>query len=239
MVKFPGILKCTDNLLREVESYLKVHNSTVLPEAAYDRFISKLAELLKCPESLMTISCCNFKTVPITIESLYSLLWRLSANKERLAAGYPVLYYPKYSFSGTEEIRFDSVVYKNGKYKTTIRVLTGPYAFGTFTCNFSDYGLNRIFRACGYDGRSYKVGRKDASLKGLFVIADLINVAEDPRIFKEVISDKDIIAFNRKHIISLREGKSSCPYKRGGSCLTCPECPKKCLASYREFKYYD
>lgn len=239
MVKFPTILKETDRLFKEVESYLKVHEATVLPEASYERFVAKLAQVMGCPESLMSVSCLSVKTSPLTIDILYPLLWRLAANKERLHTGYPVLYYPKYSFSGTEEIRFDSVVYKNGKYKTTVRVLTGPYAFGTFTCKFTDNGLNMIFPACGYCGRKYKVGRKDACLVGLFALADLVNVAEDPRIFQKIISDDDIIAFNRKHIISLREGKASCPYDRGGACVACPEFPRKCLASYREFSYYD
>lgn len=239
MVKYLSILRDTDNLFKEVESYLRIHESSVMPDSSYNRFICRLAELLGGSESNMFISCLSVKESPLTKSSLYSLLWRLTANRGRLLHGYPVLYYPKYAFSDIEEIKFESVVNKNGKYHTVIRVITGPYAFGTFSCKFSEMGMGFILSKCGYDGRTYKIGRKELCLSGLLGKAQLTNYAENPRIFEEIIPNDDIIAFNRKHIISLREGRASCPFNLGGRCPTCKEFSRNCLASYKEFKYYD
>lgn len=239
MVKYKSILTDTDSLYKDMDVYLKVHESSVMPDSAYNRFTHRLAELLGSSDTNMFISCLSVKESPLTKEALYSLLWRLVANRGRLLHGYPVLYYQKYTFTNIEEIKFESVVPKNGRYNTTIRVITGPYAFGTFKCKFSEMGVARILARCGYDGRKYKMGRKELCLPGLLAKAQLTNFEENPNIFTDIIPNQDIITFNRRFIIRLREGQLSCPCQHGGHCPICDEESRTCLASYKEFKYYD
>ena len=239
MVKYLSILRDTDNLYKEMETYLKVHEGAVMPDSSYNRFTHRLAELLGSSESNMFISCLCVKDSPFTKDKLYPLLWRLIANRGRLLHGYPVLFYPEYTFTDVEEIKFESIVYKKDRYNTTIRVITGPYAFGTFKCKFSEGGVARILSKCGYDGRTYKIGRKEMCLPGLLAKAKLTNVSEDPRIFEDIVPNDDIVAYNRKYVIRLREGKASCPFQNGGHCRDCDVEARKCQASYKEFKYYD
>lgn len=237
MLKFVSIKKDTDRIMQNMESYLAVHGSTVLTEPVFDRLVNTLSDSFNTTPSTIALSCPHLKKEPFTRELIYKTIWRLSANSDRIVQGYPLLFYPRFSFTGLEEIRFESTQLKGDKYKTVIKVLTGHYAQGTFTCNFSKRGVGRILSRCGYTYRKYVAGILEDCLPGLFAQAHLINAEEDPRIFKDIIINDDINSFNRKNIIGFRSKLKACPYHKRGGCKKCPVFVNECLASYKGFNY--
>lgn len=237
MPKFVSIKKNTDKILKKLEGYLQVHQGLELSDDAFNRLMKTLAKQFRSNEVTLAASCDNLRKEPFTLELITNTVWRLCANADKLQQNSPALFYSKFNYTALEEIQFESFqIDKDNKYKTVIRVLTGHYAPGTIVFPFTKRYIDRILYHCGYNGRRYVAGRVEDCFPGLFSMAQLSSYAENPKIFKKIVDDDDIIAFNRKHIIGLRAQKLECPYGYHNKCRQCPLSKEECFASYKEKK---
>lgn len=237
MPKFVSIKKNVDKTLKKLEGYIRAHQGSKLPEEVFYRLMKTLAKQFKSKETTLAESCSNIKEEPFTPELLENTVWRLCANADKLQQNSPVLFYSKFQYTALEEIQFESFkLDKDNKYETVIRVLTGHYAPGTIVFSFTKRTVDRILYHCGYNGRKYIAGRIEDCFPGLFSLAQLSSYAEYPKIFRQIVDDEDIVAFNRKNIIGLRAQKLACPHGYHNQCRQCPLSKEECLASYKEKK---
>ena len=239
MPRFVTIKKEVDKVLKKISTFERIYHDLVLPENVRYQFIAQLAEIFGCEEQTLILSCTSLESIPFGGESLYELIWRLCANKDQLRANAPVLKYPRFQFSGIEEVQFLSTKRKDDRYFTPVRILTGHYAYGIIKCEFSVRAANRILMCCGFHGRKYIPGKIDECMPGLFAKADLMDSVVNPKIFANIESDSEMEAFNRKYVIGPRIGCQTCPlikeigFKR---CKNCPITRDRCFASYKEKK---
>ena len=237
MPRFITIKNDVARILKATDAYNRIYKDLVLPKDVLEKYTDVLSEFFNCSPETIAFSSVSLSTEPFTYENIYSLLWRLCANKNLLKEDKPVIQYARYMFTNTEEVQFLGVQRKEDRYRTKIRVLTGHYAWGLIKTEFSVRALNRILLFCGFHGRKYQPGRVEECLPGLCAKALLTDSAENPKVFTNIESNDEMCAFNRKNVIGPRLGYVKCPFDKAVGvrrCIRCSVCRDKCFASYKE-----